>query len=238
MSVESAEMVKHALNSYLAVSVVVANEIARISELVGADASEVEAGLRSDMRIGPKAYVRPGPAFAGGTLARDINFLSGLARENEVAVPVIDSVLPSNRIQHQWLLSCLRRHFGVLKDRTVAVLGLAYKPGTSTLRRSAAIDLVRALLQEGASVRAFDPHVRALPADLAASVTLVADARSAARGADALVVSTECEEFRKLSVADLAGEMAGRLVLDPGRFLAPEFARDPRLSLISVGRAT
>ncbi len=238
ISVESAEMVKHALNAFLAVSITFTNEIATICERVGADASEVEAALRSDPRIGPRAYVKAGSSFAGGTLARDVNFLGSLAREHQLPVPVIDSVLASNRAHGQWALAQLRRWLQPLAGHTVAVLGLAYKAGTSTVRRSTSIELIRALVKEAAEVRAFDPKVTALPSDLAASVTLAADAKSAAHGAHALVVATEWPEFRNLSPDDIAGVMAGHIVLDAGRYLAPAFAANGRLKLISVGRVS
>jgi UDPglucose 6-dehydrogenase len=236
MSVESAEMVKHGLNSFLAASVTFANELAIICEHVGADASEVELGLRSDPRVGPSAYVRAGPAFAGGTLARDVNFLRTLAHEHDLTLPVMDGIFASNRAHGQWALRQLRRALQPLAGRTIGVLGLAYKPGTSALRRSPSIELIRALVRDGARVQAFDPHVTALPADLRTAIALGADARSAAVGADALVVATACPEFRKLTVDDIASVMTGRVILDPARFLNPEFSADARLSLISVGR--
>ncbi|MEA2953347.1 MAG: UDPglucose 6-dehydrogenase [Alphaproteobacteria bacterium] len=235
-SVESAEMVKHALNAFLAVSVTFSNEIATICEQVGADAAEVEAGLRSDPRVGPNAYIRPGPAFAGGTLARDVNFLRSLAEDRGLTTPVINGVLASNRAHGQWALAHLRRMLQPLSGRTIGVLGLAYKPGTNTLRRSLSIELIRELVSAGAHVRAFDPKVTTLPDDLRSAVTLVSDSTAAAHGADALVVATEWPEFRKLAAKDIADVMAGGIVLDPGRFLDRAFAAEPRLSLISVGR--
>jgi UDPglucose 6-dehydrogenase len=235
MSVESAEMVKHALNAFLATSITFTNEIAAICERVGADAAEVEAGLRSDPRIGPNAYVKSGPAFAGGTLARDVNFLTTTAHAHHVVVPVLDGVLSSNRAHAQWALSHLRLGLQPLAGRTVGILGLAYKAGTSSLRRSSAIELIRVLLQQRAVVRAFDPQVTRLPDDLSA-VTLVPNALAAAQGADALVVTTEWPEFRALAADDIARMMVGTIVLDPARFLDGGFATHPRLRLISVGR--
>jgi UDPglucose 6-dehydrogenase len=235
MSVESAEMVKHGINAFLALSITYTNEIAAICERVGADAAEVEAGLRSEPRIGMNAYVKAGPPFAGGTLARDVNFLGALARDEGLSVPVIDGVLPSNRAHSQWALRNLQRVLQPLSGRTVAVLGLAYKPGTDTLRRSTSVELIRALLQAGAKVRAFDPKVVVLPDEFAA-VTLAPSARAAAEGADALVVATEWPEFRELSPDDLAQVMAGNIVLDAGRYLGEKLAASPRLKMISVGR--
>jgi len=237
MSVESAEMVKHGLNAFLAAAVTFANELATVCERVGADASEVERGLKSDARIGPGAYIRPGPAFAGGTLARDVNFLRTLAREHDLTLPVIDGIHASNRAHGQWAYRQLRDRLQPLAGRTIGVLGLAYKAGTSTLRRSSAVDLIQALLNDGAHVQAFDPHVSRLPSELH-SVRLCGDASSVAIGAHALVVGNESPEFRSLSTDDIARVMTGRIVLDAGRFLTPAFAADPRLSLISVGRAS
>jgi UDPglucose 6-dehydrogenase len=235
MSVESAEMVKHGLNSFLAMSVTFANELATVCEQVGADAAEVEKGLKSDPRIGSGAYIRPGPAFAGGTLARDVQFLRGLAKEHDLSLPVIEGVIESNRAHGQWAYRQLTRTLAPLAGRTIGVLGLAYKPGTSALRRSPSVELIQALLKDGARVQAFDPHVSRLPNELK-PVQLCVDARAVAAGADALVVGNESPEFRGLSADDVAGVMKGRVVLDPGRFLGAALGTDKRLSLISVGR--
>jgi UDPglucose 6-dehydrogenase len=235
MSVESAEMVKHGLNSFLATSVTFANELATVCEQVGADAAEVERGLRSDPRIGPSAYVRPGPAFAGGTLARDVQFLRGLAKGHGLSLPVIEGVTESNRQHARWAYRQLSRMLNPLSGRTIGILGLAYKPGTSALRRSPAVELIRALLMNGASVQAFDPHISELPDELG-SIRLCTDARSVAAGADALVIGNEAPEFRELSADEIAGAMKGRAIIDAGRFLAPTLGSDKRLSLISVGR--
>ncbi|TMJ01396.1 MAG: UDP-glucose/GDP-mannose dehydrogenase family protein [Alphaproteobacteria bacterium] len=237
MSVESAEMVKHGVNSFLAASVTFANELATICERTGADASEVERGLKSEPRIGLGAYVRPGPAFAGGTLARDVNFLRSLAHGYGLTLPVIDGIIASNRAHGQWAYRQLNRRLSPLAGRTIGVLGLAYKPGTSALRRSPSVELIEALLKDGARVQAFDPHVSALPDELK-PVRLCPDGRSVANGADALVVGNESPEFRNLSADDLAAAMKGRIVLDAGRFLGATLGADKRLSLISVGRAS
>src|SRR5436190_21879491 len=122
MSVESAEMTKHALNAFLATSVAFINEIASLCERVGADAREVERGLKSDVRIGKLAYLKPGPAFAGGTLARDISFLQHLGAEFGRSVPLLKGVRESNLHHKEWLLSRLTEVIGDLKGKTVAVL--------------------------------------------------------------------------------------------------------------------
>jgi UDPglucose 6-dehydrogenase len=111
MSVESAEMTKHAINAFLATSVTFANEIAAICELVGADAKEVERGLKTEARIGPKAYLSPGGAFAGGTLARDITFLNIAGAEKSLATPLLSAVKPSNDEHKLWVRRKLMTFF-------------------------------------------------------------------------------------------------------------------------------
>jgi UDPglucose 6-dehydrogenase len=238
MSVESAEMVKHALNAFLAVSITFTNEVATICESVGADASEVEVGMRSDPRIGQRAFVKAGASFAGGTLARDVIFLDNLAYQHRLKIPVINSVLASNRAHSKWALNVLRRELNPLTGKTVGVLGLVYKAGTDTLRRSTAIELIRAIVNEGAAVQAFDPKVSALPADLAGSAALAPDVLSAARGTHALVLATEWPEFRNISAEEMAKVMAGNVVLDPARYLANSFGGSTQLKYISVGRVS
>jgi UDPglucose 6-dehydrogenase len=135
MSTESAEMVKHSLNAFLALSITFTNELAAIAEQVGADAPDIEKALRSDPRIGPNAYVKAGPAFAGGTLARDVQFLSAIAEQEKLQTPLIGNIVASNRAHGRWPINQLRRRLGPLRGKTIAVLGLSYKPGTDAIRR-------------------------------------------------------------------------------------------------------
>ena len=234
MSVESAEMTKHAINAFLATSVTFINEIATLCERTGADAKEVERGLKTERRIGPHAYLGPGAAFAGGTLARDVQFLRAIGREVGCETPLMAGVDASNREHRLWARRHLQALLGPLTQRTVAVWGLTYKPGTDTLRRSTAVELCGWLLEQGAYVRAHDPAARALPGALAA-VKRCATPVEAAMGAEALVVATEWPEYRRVDVDELAGAMAGRRVIDANRFLGPALAGDPRFNFVAVG---
>lgn len=234
MSVESAEMTKHAINAFLATSVTFINEIATLCERTGADAKEVERGLKTERRIGPHAYLGPGAAFAGGTLARDVQFLRAIGREVGCETPLMAGVDASNREHRLWARRHLQALLGPLTQRTVAVWGLTYKPGTDTLRRSTAVELCGWLLEQGAYVRAHDPAARALPGSLAA-VKRCATPVEAATGAEALVVATEWPEYRRVDVDELAGAMAGRRVIDANRFLGPALAGDPRFNFVAVG---
>lgn len=234
MSVESAEMTKHAINAFLATSVTFINEIAALCEQLGADAKEVERGLKSEKRIGPHAYLGPGAAFAGGTLARDVVFLQVLGQSVGRPTPLMDGVGLSNREHRHWARRRLESLLGSLEGRTVAVWGLTYKPGTDTLRRSTAVELCRWLLQQGARVRVHDPAVKALPDDLS-GVTRTFTPEEAAAGADALVVATEWPAYRQVSLDQLATTMAGRAVVDANRFLGATVGTDERFTMVSVG---
>ncbi len=236
MSIESAEMTKHALNAFLATSVAFANELAEICERVGADAGEVERGLKTDSRIGPRAYLRPGSAFAGGTLGRDLSFLIERGHREQLPVHVFNGVQHSNETHAQWPRRRLLDLFGSVAHRTIAVLGLTYKPGTDTLRRSSAVETCAWLVEQGARVAAFDPAVKALPAELRAVIDLRASLEAAVRGAQALLVATEWPEFSKLTADDIVAWMQTPLVLDPGRFLTAQVGADRRIRYLTVGK--
>ncbi len=235
MSVESAEMTKHAVNAFLATSVTFINELAAICERVGADAKEVERGLKTERRIGPQAYVSPGGAFAGGTLARDVEFLRELGARVSRATPLMDGVLTSNTEHRGWTRRRLDAELGGVKGRVIAVWGLTYKPGTDTLRRSSAVELCESLVAEGAQVRAHDPAATALPSLLHA-VHRSKTPLEAVSGADALVVATEWPEYRQVPVEDVVTAMNTALIVDANRFVGATLGSDPRVRLISVGQ--
>jgi UDPglucose 6-dehydrogenase len=233
MSVASAEMTKHAVNAFLATSVAFINELARICEVVGADAKEVERGLKTEQRIGPRAYLSPGAAFAGGTLARDIGFLLDLAQQHDRPAHLFRGVRASNECQKNWLRDRLS---SVPAGATVAVLGLTYKPGTDTLRRSGSVELCRWLLARGVKVRAHDPAAKAGAEELR-GVELADTAEAALQGADVGVLATPWPEYRALTPAQVRAAMARPRVIDPTHFLAAGLANDPTIAYVAAGRA-
>ena len=237
MRTESAEMVKHALNSFLAVSITFINEIARMCEHTGADAREVAAGLKSDVRIGQRAYLGPGGPFAGGTLARDVVTLTQLAAAKSENLALIPAIKLSNDQHRGWMFRRLQARLGSLSGKTIAILGLTYKPGTDTLRRSVAVELCGQLAAAGATARAYDPVVKQLPADLK-TVSLAATPAKAVENADAAVVCTEWPEFRQLAWAEPVAAMRQKIFVDANRFLEKELKALPGVEHLSVGRAS
>jgi UDPglucose 6-dehydrogenase len=234
--VESAEMVKHALNSYLATCVTFTNEIATICESVSADMSEVEAALRLDPRIGKKAYVRAGSAFGGGTLARDVQFLKSIAKDGDVRVPVLAAVLESNEHHKGWVVRHLRRQLVALAGKKVGVLGLAYKAGTDAIRRSVAIEVIEELVAEDADVTVFDPKVAALPEPLSSAVTIASSANAVFKGSEAVVLATEWPQFRELDFATLVPSMKRAMLIDQNAFASKQLADLSGLDYIVAGK--
>jgi UDPglucose 6-dehydrogenase len=224
MSIESAEMVKHALNTYLATSIVLTNELATVSEHVGANFPDVERALRLDPRIGQKAYVRAGAAFGGGTLARDVRFLEDLADRNKLKVPLIGAIRSSNANHRDWIMHRLEERLDGLAGKRIGLLGLSYKAGTDAIRRSVAVELGYAISRKGATVVAYDPKVRSLPPTLAASIRAADQAEQAFAQADAVLIGTEWPEFRELRWSDLLRTMRNCLIIDQNGYLSKQIA--------------
>jgi UDPglucose 6-dehydrogenase len=160
--------------------------------------------------------------------------LINLGRETHEEVPLIAAIKKSNDQHRLWNFQRLQHRLGSLQEKVVAVLGLTYKPGTDTLRRSAAVELCKDLASAGASVRVVDPVVKRLPPDLS-GLKLVSDPLEAMAGADAVVVCTEWPEFRRLAWSELAKVLRGRLVLDANGFLRNELKGLAPLEHLSVG---
>ena len=236
MSVESAEMTKHAINSFLATSVAFINELSGICEHYGANVSEVEKGLKSDHRIGQQAYLRPGEAFAGGTLARDLKYLIRLGQDKKLPTPLFSGVIESNDLHKKWARRKLKEVLKTFKGKRVAMLGLTYKPGTNTLRRSEAVETARWLNERGAEVVAYDPAVKILPDALANIIHLCKGPGEALRGAHAVLIGTPWPEFKKLEVEDAASLMDPPSVIDPGGFLSEIFENQPGIVYVTIGR--
>lgn len=237
MTVESAEMTKHAINAFLATSVVFINELATLCEQAGADARAVERGLKSDSRIGPHAYLKAGTAFAGGTLARDVAFLAQQSGARAAELQFFAAVRRSNDAHKSWACRRLIELLGPLAGRRVGVLGLTYKPGTNTLRRSSAMETCRCLLGQGAAVQAYDPEIAQLPADVNSGVVLCSSALAAIQAVHAVIVATPWPAFRTITADDVVTEAASPIVLDPAGHLAEQLGQDGRIRYVTVGAA-
>lgn len=214
MGLRSAEMSKHAINAFLATSISFANEIGNICDETGADALEVAKALKSEARIGPKLPLLPGLAFAGGTLARDLKALQKLGQDSGYETLLIEGALAVNRRQNNLVLRKLLKQYDSVKGLTVGILGLTYKPGTSTLRRSAALEIIAELIAGGALVKAFDPKADMGELVRPLEFEVCANALDAARGSDALVLVTEWPEFKTLDYDEIKSAMKKPVFID------------------------
>jgi UDPglucose 6-dehydrogenase len=238
MDVESAELVKHGLNAFLALSIAFANELASIAERVGADAAEVERGLKSESRIGRRAYLRPGAAFAGGTLARDVEYLTQIGEREQVATNLLSAIRTSNDEHKRWALHTIESLIDSsdgLDGHVIGVWGLVYKQGTDTLRRSSSVELCRQLTLAGAQVKAHDSAVRVVPDDLAGLFTLCPTPLEAAEDASAIVVETDWPAYRAIDPDRLAGVMRTPTVVDANGFLRETLGGLETVRYIRVG---
>ncbi len=219
VGLRTAEMIKHAINSYLATSISFIGEIAGICDEVGADALAVARALHLDRRIGPGAPLQPGLGFAGGTLARDLKALLRTAGRHGYGAPLIHAVLAVNEAQSKGVLRKLRGVYPSLRGRQVGVLGLTYKPGTSTLRRSAALEFIRAMAADGASIRAYDPKADPDEVHPHSELTLCDDPYAVAQQGDALLLATAWPEFGELDFGRIRRSMHNPVLLDPHNML-------------------
>ncbi len=213
MRYESAELAKISINFFLVASVSATNTLAEISEIVGADWAEIAPALRLDKRIGAHAYLTPGLGIAGGNLERDLRAI--LSAGEEADTGVVKAWLENSAHRKDWLWRVLRDHvFSSKSDARIALLGLAYKENTHSIKNSPSLALLGHL--KGLSVTVHDPVV---PASVVPWAQSAADALAATAGADALVIATPWPEYRALSPDALARRMTGRIIIDPYRML-------------------
>lgn len=236
VSLRTAEMVKHGLNAFLATSIVFGNELGNLSDEAGADGRMVAEILRREPRVGSKAMILPGLGFSGGTLARDVQTLRRLGAANDLATPFLDGLMTSNRQQNAMVVRKLRAVFASLEGHRIAVLGLTYKPETSTLRRSAALEIIDDVIGHGAHVVAHDPG--ADPDEVAAHTgfEFVPDVYKALEGAEALVLITGWAEYRALDFELIRSLMTRPYILDANNFLDGESLRSLGFSYDGTGR--
>jgi UDPglucose 6-dehydrogenase len=234
--VASAEMIKLASNAFLATKISFINEIANVSEELGADVREVSRGMGLDDRIGPK-FLQAGVGFGGSCFPKDVQALKQLAGNTGYHFQLLTAVVEVNELQKRRTIGKLQKHLGSLAGKEVALLGVAFKPDTDDVREATSLVLAGRLAGEGAHVRAFDPVAGAKAEDMLAGARIADSALDAIDGADAVVLVTEWPEFRKL---DWTGEVKRRmrfpLVVDGRNFLDREQLVEAGFTYEGIGR--
>lgn len=233
----SAEMIKYAANAFLAVKIGFANEVANICERVGAEAPEVMTGIGLDARIGAR-FLNPGVGWGGSCFGKDVQSLLHTAHEYGYQSRLLEAALEVNRAQRQLVIQKLQEKLFILKGRTIALLGLAFKPDTDDLRDAPSLQIAERLLQMGARVKAYDPI--AMPAcrenHPALRIQYCESVEEAAEDADALVLVTEWKQFASLDLRDLASRMAHVILVDGRNLFDPETARQAGFDYCGIGR--
>jgi UDPglucose 6-dehydrogenase len=234
--IETAELIKYAANAFLATKITFINEIADLCEAVGADVQDVAKGIGLDGRIGRK-FLHAGPGFGGSCFPKDCSALVRTAREAEAGLSIIETVVQVNearkrRMADKIIAAC----GGTVAGKTIAVLGLTFKPNTDDMRDSPSLEILPRLAAAGAVIRAFDPEGIGEAKKLMPDLVYCSDAYQAMEGADALVLLTEWNEFRALDLARVGWLLANPLVIDLRNIYQPAEMATAGLSYVSIGR--
>ena len=236
VTLRTAEMTKHALNAFLATCVTFGGELGNLCDVLGADALEVAKSLRLEPRVGPKSMILPGLGFSGGTLARDLQVLRGFGDSSGIETHLLDGVWTANNYQNGLVIRRLEKWFPSLKDLRVGIWGLTYKPGTSTLRRSAALELIRNLSLKGALVKAHDPKADREEIRRFTDFAFFENPYDAVQDADVLVVMTGWPEYTKLDFSEVRKRMKHPLLLDTNNMFDRASLFQAGVRICGIGR--
>jgi UDPglucose 6-dehydrogenase len=234
--VASAEMIKLASNAFLATKISFINEIANVSEEVGADVTEVARGMGLDERIGPK-FLKAGIGYGGSCFPKDTQALKILAGNTGYHFQLLTAVIEVNELQKRRVMAKLTKHLGSLAGKKVALLGLAFKPDTDDMREASSLVLASRLQGEGATVSGYDPVAERPARELLPTVEFCESVADAVEGADAVVLVTEWPEFAELDWAELRERMATPLIVDGRNFLDPVALREAGFTYEGIGRS-
>jgi UDPglucose 6-dehydrogenase len=236
MDCASAELAKYAANAMLATRISFMNEIANVCELVGADVDEVRRAVGSDSRIG-SSFLFPGIGYGGSCFPKDVKAVMHFAAERDYEFKILKAVETVNQLQKTRLVARMRTHFGHLKGKTIAVWGLAFKPRTDDMREAPSIPLIEALLSAGVTVQAYDPEAtRVAKGIFGARVAFASKSYDALKGADALAILTEWNEFRRPDFARMLKVMRSPVIFDGRNLFSPEQMKQSGFTYYSIGR--
>jgi UDPglucose 6-dehydrogenase len=235
--IRTAEMIKYASNAFLATKISFINEIASICERLNADVKEVARGMGLDRRISPE-FLDAGVGYGGSCFPKDVKALAHMASMAGAHPQLLRAVMEINRDMRRLVLQKVRAELGSLEDRTIGVLGLAFKPNTDDLREAPAIEIIHLLQSEGATVKAYDPAANEAARDILPGAELCTDAYSVAQGADALILLTQWSEFRRLDLDRIQHSMRHPLLVDGRNLYDPNEMVSRGFQYHAIGRPT
>jgi UDPglucose 6-dehydrogenase len=234
-SLETAEMIKYAANVFLATKVSFINEIANLCEAMGADVHHVARAMGLDGRIGKK-FLHPGPGYGGSCFPKDTRALSKMAQEKGYSFKILEAVIRVNEEQRKRMINKIIEKVGDLKGKTVGVLGLSFKPNTNDIRESSSIVIIQGLLAMGAKIKAFDPAAMEEAKAILPEIAYGRDAYDVAEGADVLVLATEWNQFRRLDLQRIKGQLKSAVFIDLRNVYDPDQMKQLGFNYCSVGR--
>jgi UDPglucose 6-dehydrogenase len=234
-SLETAEMIKYAANTFLATKVTFINEIANLCESVGADVHHVAKAMGLDGRIGKK-FLHPGPGFGGSCFPKDTRALSKIARESGYVFKLLESVIEVNEEQKRRMVRKIKEKVGDIQGKIIGILGLSFKPNTNDIRESSSIAIIQDLLAIGAKVKAFDPAAMEEAKAVLPELEFGKDAYDVAKGADALVLATEWNQFRRLDLPRIKNLLKSPIFIDLRNVYEPDQMRRLGFDYSCVGR--
>jgi len=234
-NIETAELIKYASNSFLATKISFINEMANLCEKVGADIHMVAKGMGLDQRIGSK-FLHPGPGFGGSCLPKDINALLKIAEEHDVNLSIVDSVVKANEKQREFMVKKIRDAMGPLKGKTIAILGLSFKPNTDDIRDAPSLHIIKSLLREEAKIRVYDPVSMKEIENIFPEIKYCEDPYDTLKGADALVIVTEWNQFRNLDLDRIKKLLKEPYFFDLRNVYDPQRLGEKGFKYYSVGR--
>ncbi len=236
-TIETAELIKYAANAFLAVKISFINEIANVCEAVGADVLALAKGIGMDGRIGSK-FLHPGPGYGGSCFPKDTLALMRIVQEYGESVRIVEAAVEVNSAQKARMVKKIRDALGGSETgKTIAVLGLTFKPETDDMREAPAVSILPALLEKGATIRAHDPQgMEEAKKYLPEGIQYVTDAYEACAGADAVVLMTEWNQYRALDLERIASLLNANIFVDLRNVYDPETMKDKGFTYVGVGR--
>lgn len=234
-SLESAELIKYAANAFLATKISFINEIANLCDSIGCDVHDVARGIGMDKRIGSK-FLHPGPGYGGSCFPKDTSALTTVARQFGTESLIVDAVIEVNRRQRQMMVGKIEDLVGDFEEKTIAVLGLSFKPETDDMREAPAIDIIKELRERGANIKAFDPVAMAEAKKYLPDIEYAMDEYDAIEGADALVFVTEWNQFRALDMQRVKNLLQSPKIIDLRNIYEPEDMRRMGFEYVGIGR--
>ncbi len=232
---ETAELIKYAANAFLALKISYANAIAKLSELLGADALKVLEGIGMDKRIG-SMFLSPGPGYGGSCFPKDVRALISIAKDNDYPFSLLEEVENINHQSRRDIVRKARKILGDIRDKKIGILGLAFKANTDDMRDAPAIDIINLLQNDGAKISAFDPKAMDTAARLLKDVDYKKDAYGVSEGADLLIVLTEWNEFRELNFSNIKNRMKSPNIIDGRNLYDPEKMAKLGFTYQGIGR--